>query len=733
MAEQKSFDDKLQAIFAEESIDFVRELDELIMKLEAEEQKNSFQETIGVIFRIIHTLKASTSTLGYSELSKFLHIFEYLITDLKEQTMPFDKDVKVVLYDMSGIVKEDIEAVIKNKTDLPEKRYRSSVNNLKELYKSHQKELGFLSGEKKQNTKGADADNDGTNYFQIVFVPDASLLRNGTDPLIFFHELKSLGELINVNVNTDNIPLFNDFVIDELYCSWELILKTKQSKKTIADVFLFVEHVSQIKIEDITNRYSKDGVEKTANKKLGDLLLERGKVEVDEVTLAVAKQDKIGKILVQDKIVSEKTLNKALDDQKSSQELVSTSVRVNIQKLDALVNLVGELVISQSRNINLANKIKDSELKRLLLLQSESTHRIITDLQDGILNTRMVAIDTTFTQFHRVVRDLSLKQGKKIKLMLTGQETELDKNVIEKINSPLKHMVRNSIDHGIETPEERDSAGKPKEAIVHLKAYHKEGNVYLEISDDGKGLDKDLLYKKGIEKGLISDGENLSDDEIYNLIFHPGFSTAKEVSDVSGRGVGMDVVKRAIKDLRGKISIVTEKGKGTTFTIKLPLTLAIIDGLLFSVGSQIYIIPLLSVIDTLRPRKEHLKTIEGRGEYIILGEEVSTLIRLHHLFDIADGQSEPTAAMVLNVEVDLKKYSLLVDDILGQEQIVLKSLEENYRKIEGFSGATILGDGGVAMIIDTSDLVQLFKRKINYIETTNTQKRPPLVKEEKRI
>ena len=388
----------------------------------------------------------------------------------------------------------------------------------------------------------------------------------------------------------------------------------------------------------------------------------------------------------------------------------SSSIRVDISKIDALINMVGELVITQSMLSMLGEDFNMSRVERLQegLNQLERHTR---EMQESVMQIRMLPISFTFSRFPRLVHDLSTKMGKKIELKMTGETTEVDKTVIEKIGDPLVHLVRNSLDHGIELPADRIAAGKSETGTVELNASHRGGNIIIEIKDDGKGLDRDVLLNKAVERGLVSADANLSDQQIFELIFMAGFSTAVEVSDVSGRGVGMDVVRRNINELGGNIEIESEVGKGSSFTIRLPLTLAILDGQTVSVGKETYIVPLVSIIESIQIQEKMINLVAGKGETFKLREEYLPVVRLHQVLGIENAKATNISeGLLVVVEGEGRRCGLFVDDLLGQQQVVIKSLEANYRKVEGISGATILGDGSVALILDIPGLIRLAGR-----------------------
>lgn len=383
----------------------------------------------------------------------------------------------------------------------------------------------------------------------------------------------------------------------------------------------------------------------------------------------------------------------------------ASMVKVATFKLDSLVDLVGEMVIAQSL------VAQDSELKGIqdgrLSRNLAQLSRITGELQRTAMSLRMVPIRTTFQKMNRLVRDIATAQGKQVELVTQGEETEIDRKIVEDISDPLIHMVRNSVDHGIEKPEDRLSSGKPAQGKVCLRAYHQGGNVVIEISDDGRGLNRERIREKALEKGLIQAGDVLEDSEIFNLIFAPGFSTAQQITEVSGRGVGMDVVRRNIDKLRGKIEIQSQMGQGSRFTIHLPLTLAIIDGLIVGVGEHRYILPTLSVCESFRPTRDMLSTVYGRGEMINVRGRLSPLLRLHEFFGVKPQATDPCQGIVVLVGTETERRCLLVDQLLGKQEVVIKSLGETFKSTHGLAGAAILGDGRVGLILDVDRLVRL--------------------------
>ena len=401
------------------------------------------------------------------------------------------------------------------------------------------------------------------------------------------------------------------------------------------------------------------------------------------------------------------------------------SIRVGVDKVDSLINLVGELVITQSMLSELGNDFDLTKVERLnsgleQLLQNTK------ELQESVMRIRMLPISFAFNRFPRLVHDLSKKTGKDIELILKGEQTELDKTVMEQIGDPLVHLVRNAVDHGIESAEVRLANGKPKKGTIMLDAYHQGGSIVIEIKDDGGGIDREAVFNKALEKGLVDEKTVLTDAQTFDLLFEPGFSTAKEVSDISGRGVGMDVVKRNIQSLGGRIQVISEPGKGSTFRVNLPLTLAILDGQLVQVGTETYIIPLITIVESLQPQKELINRVSGDMVLYRLREDNVPVIPIYQLFNIPCEFDNIENSLLVVVEADGQKIGLMVDDLLAQQQVVIKSLNDNYQQVDGISGATILGDGSVAMILDVPGIITMALAQAHFNQKNRSTIKPKI-------
>ena len=452
-------------------------------------------------------------------------------------------------------------------------------------------------------------------------------------------------------------------------------------------------------------------LESAFEKPVGEILVAKGAVSRQTLEAALAKQKtapqkKIGQLLVEDGATGSRQVSAALQEQKrTAGHKMDLQVKVDTLKLDSLVDLTGELVIAQSM-LRQHPYILDGRDQRLIHTLGQ-LNQITSSLQTMTMSLRMVPIKSTFQKMLRLVRDLAKSSGKQVQLVMTGEETEIDRNVVDELYEPMVHMIRNSVDHGLETPDTRQAAGKSATGTIDLKAYHKGGNIVVEITDDGKGLNRDRILEKARSNGLIDDDTRLSDGEIYNLIFQPGFSTARQVTEISGRGVGMDVVKKAIERLRGRVDIQSAAGQGSTFLISLPLTLAIIEGMLVRVGEQRYVIPALSIIESFRPTPEQCSTVEQKGEMILSRGKLIPLIRLETIFGAPSDARQPWEGLVVTVEYDGQRMGLLLDELLGKEEVVIKSMGAALKKVRGIAGGAILGDGRVGLILDMAGIWDL--------------------------
>lgn len=636
-------------------------------------------DEINTIFRAAHSIKGGAGTFGFMAVSEFTHVMETLLDEMRNGERDVSTESTNLLLDTVDVLREMLTAV-QQKVDTDEQR----------ITEARQKLEAMLAGEMPAavNSTGADLAVEQTSTTQTItlgweidFRPHQHLLQTGNDPVRMLRELEILGEL-TVVVDDSKLPPFSDMEPEDSYLSWRLTLMGDIPKEDVVEIFEWVDDDCDLKIEEIQGK-SPVAIDNTVES-VSD---EQPSIAVNQITSEPAQNAK---------------------PKVASAAPAATSIRVGTDKVDSLINLVGELVITQSMLSQIGDNFTQDMLPKLIdgLAQLEQNTR---EMQESIMRIRMLPISFAFNRFPRLVHDLSDASGKKVELKLSGEQTELDKTVMEKIGDPLVHLVRNSLDHGLEMPDVRLAAGKDEIGQLHLNAFHQGGNIIIEITDDGAGLNEDKIFNKAVEKGLVDVSEILSPDKIHELIFLPGFSTADVVTDISGRGVGMDVVRKNIASLGGSVAVMSKKGEGSTFTIRLPLTLAIMDGQTIRVADENYIIPLVSIIESLEIKSTDVKRLSGKGELYPLRDEYVPIIRLYEIFGLQPKSTDLEDGLLVIVEGAGEKVGLFIDDLLGQQQVVIKSLETNYRKVLGLSGATILGDGTVALILDVPGLMTLYK------------------------
>ena len=684
--------DSLQQAFIEETRELLSELE---ITLLAVEDAPTDSELIAKLFRALHTIKGSSAMFGFDDIALFTHDIETAYDLIRNGKLTVTKQI----IDLTLLARDEIaNMLVKTGTHshINEENTKKIIESFREIVSAFHKSDGEqkpVATESKPDAKKKSTVSQQLYY--IRFIPGADLFLSGTNPLMLIDELREMGDLA-LSVHVDKIPAFEECNPEVCYCYWDILIRTSKNVDDLKDVFIFVADNSELIFENITSEIgtaSEINFKKLQNEIAVDknhhLLDLRSFIKAYSVQATVAKPAAISQ---EAKQTSQTVATHAEPDSASS-------IRVSSEKLDELVNLVGELVTIQATlsQVALSNNNND------MISISEEVERITWSLRDSALNIRMLPIGSTFSKFKRLVRDLSNELGKEVELTTAGAETELDKTVIEKLNDPLIHIIRNSIDHGVETPEERLKSGKSPTGSVHLSASQSGGNVLIKITDDGAGLDKEVLKAKAIKSGLISETAELSDTEIYSLIFAAGFSTAKKVTSVSGRGVGMDVVKRAIDGLRGSVQVASEKGKGTVITLKLPLTLAIIDGLLVKVADDHYVLPLSSVEECIELSEEDIANAHGRHIINVRGGIVP-YISLRERFGITTVR--PKIEQIVVAAINNHHVGFVVDQVFGQHQTVLKSLGKYYKNVEGVSGATILGDGTVALILDINKLFE---------------------------
>lgn len=695
-----------------EAYELLAELETSLLELEA---KPDDFDLVDRVFRAMHTIKGSGAMFGFDAIAEFTHDVESVFDLVRDGRIPVTTHlVNLALHARDHIKmlldhSDQTTQVNKDQGDVILSGFRTILNESDKSPAGSPADSSAGSADGWADTQADDIEEENEDMeveklYRIRFAPDESLFQNGTNPLALLNELVHMGECKTI-LYTDQLPEIKDFDPETCYLYWDILLTTCESMDTIRDVFIFIEDNCELTIELIDRLDVL--LDDPKYKRLGEILVERGDLAADQLDQALTGQKRIGEVLVETQKTTPEKVRSALEEQafvqttrqQREQQAAATSVRVAAEKLDTLVNLVGELVTVQARLSQKAAVERDPEL----LAITEVVERLTAELRDNTLSIRMLPIDVTFSKLRRLVRDLSNELGKSILLKTDGGDTELDKTVIEQLNDPLVHILRNSIDHGIETPQQRLAAGKAEQGTIHLKAEHSGANVLIHITDDGAGIDPERLRRKAVNKGLLAPDAERSDKELLQLIFAPGFSTADSVTNVSGRGVGMDVVKRSIENLRGTIDVESKKGKGTTITLKLPLTLAIIDGLLVEIDTDKFVLPLSAIEECVELTRQDLAKTHGRNILNIRGQIVP-FVPLRERFVIQS--TPPEIEQVVINSVDGQRVGIVVDRVIGEHQIVIKTMNALYKSVEEVSGATILGDGTVALILDVQKLLK---------------------------
>jgi len=680
-------------VFFEESEEGLDVMESALMQFDSDAAD---AETINAIFRAAHSIKGGSATFGFTLVANFTHVLETFLDQVRNGERVLDGDSVDLLLRSVDCLREmfsalksgqeptaDIAATLQQ--EFEQRLATSSVKAGKPKKKSRRSESG-----KKADAAQTAAGNDAADCWHIDFTPGLDILRTGNEPLRMFSELAAMGSL-TVTTKTASLPAFSKLDAEACYLSWHLELVANVDEAMIREVFEWVIDDAELSI-----------TRKPITVELGDATVKDSAV-ANVVAIGSAKP----------RTTADETSNTGanvqvleVSDKKAKPVVADSSIRVSIEKIDQLINMVGELVITQSM---LGQIGENFSLEKLASLQEGlgQLERNTRELQESVMQIRMLPISFTFSRFPRMVRDLAKRLDKQIDLVLKGENTELDKTVMEKIGDPLVHLVRNSLDHGIEMPEVRRRNGKSPIGTITLNAYHQGGNVIIEIIDDGAGLNRERITEKARENGLISAETVLSDEEVCEMIFKPGFSTASVVSDVSGRGVGMDVVRRNIHELNGTVEVRTRPGQGSTFTIRLPLTLAILDGQLVRVGDQTYVFPLVSIVESMQANEKLINQVAGGCDVFRLRDEYVPIVDLASVYACKASYTHINEALLVVVEGDNQKIGVIVDELLAQQQVVIKSLETNFRRVEGISGATILGDGTVALIADIGGILRM--------------------------
>jgi two-component system chemotaxis sensor kinase CheA len=716
--------DQALTTFLEESRELLQQMEDALMYLETSEQD---EDTVNAMFRAAHTIKGSAGLFGLDGVVSFTHVVENILDQVRSGEiritpelvallLPCSDHIGTLINESMDINSKPSEELLADGEQLLGKLRIFSKQTSDNIVKDNESETLPLAT---QTTNPVEMDrNDqfvATDSWHISLRFGEDVLRNGMDPASFLRYLGKLGEIAHVTTLFDKMPETDNMDPESCYLGFEIDFKSNATKKEIEEVFEFVREDCRLRILSPNSRIS-DYIQLICDlpegeEKLGQILIQSGALTQRELEDGLARQTVqasnkpeaplIGKILVDQGMVQQPVVDAAVAKQQNVRERKpqeSRLIRVQADKLDALINLVGELVIAGASASLLAQRAGDDAL-----LEATSTmSRLVEEIRDGALQLRMVQIGETFHRFQRVVRDVSKELGKDIDLIISGAETELDKTVVEKISDPLMHLVRNSMDHGIEAADLRIARGKPRKGHLRLNAYHDSGSIVIEVADDGGGLNKERILQKALEREVITSTHNLSDKEIFNLIFEPGFSTSDQVSNLSGRGVGMDVVRRNIEALRGSVDLDSVEGSSTTVRIRLPLTLAIIDGFLVGVSNNAYVVPLDMVMECVELTPEQQQSSRATN-YINLRGEVLPFIRLRDIFGVED--APPRRESIVVMQYAGQQAGLMVDTLMGEFQTVIKPMGKLFTHLKGIAGSTILGSGDVALILDVPSLV----------------------------
>lgn len=662
---------QFHATFFAESFDGLNSMESNLLKLE---QGDSDSELLHAIFRAIHSIKGASGTFGFTAIAQFTHTLETLLDEIRKGKRSINLAIFNVLLESVDCLRHMLSSAQDNST-LDTTQVAKMAERIAALEHEGTAEV--------EATAAPVAPASGARVFHIRFRPVPGFFHTGNDPLSLLRLLETMGEL-ETEVDLSQLPALHDFDPESCYLAWRMTLQTEATRTEIEDVFDWV--VDDCELE----------------------LHEASAAAADTTELHVPSQ---ASAIIFAHAGEEKPSPQRRQSDTDRFDGTAISIHVSTTKVDRLINMVGELVITQS----MLNQIGTHfDLDKLALLQNSlvQLERNTRELQESVMSIRMVPISYVFTRYVRMVRDMATQLGKKVELKISGEQCELDKSLIEKIVDPLTHLIRNSIDHGIETPALRKQKGKPEQGTIWLHAEHSSGSVAITLRDDGEGLNHEKIRAKAIEHGLAEPhAAALSHDQVEQFIFLPGFSTAASVSDISGRGVGLDVVRNNIQSIGGTVDAHSVPGDGTQFTLRVPLTLAILDGLLVAVGKEIFILPLMQVIESLRPSYEDIKTVAGESQVLRLRDEYLSVVALHELFSLPQAISDPWEGILVLLEADGTRFALLVDDLINQQQVVMKSLESNYQKVDGMLGATILGDGKVALILDVNALLRLSQKR----------------------
>jgi two-component system chemotaxis sensor kinase CheA len=670
-------------------------------------------ETLNAIFRSAHSIKGGAGSFGLTNLVRFTHALENLLDRLRSLEIPATAEVISVLLQSVDVLRAMLDAGADGGMPDGARQLAEQIESLSAAQPvSEEMAAGQKAGPPKTSPKAALDDRVVTrelNFYRVEFRPHREMFSSGTNPIMLLRNLAALGTVSVCQLHAEELPPLEELDPAQCYLSWTIELASSCAEEELHEVFEFVEHLAEVTVQRVDQPLQPEK----------GLALHRPSVQPRTLEVVPAAAPEKAEKVDRRKEEERRKADERRAAKKPSAAAESSSIRVATEKVDRLIDLVGELVIAQVMTAQMVEDFEPSCLPKLREAVA-AMERGTRELHERVMAVRMMPVGTLFQRYARVVYDIAQSTGKQIRLETDGEETEIDKSMLELLGDPLTHLIRNAADHGIEASAVRLAANKPAEGLIQMRAFHRSGRIVIEISDDGAGIDTTRVRAKAVERGLIAEEADLSDDQIRMLIFAPGFSTREEVSDLSGRGVGMDVVRRNVQQLSGTVGLASELGSGSTVSIELPLTLAILEGLLVRVADRTLVLPLLTVVEAV-PSKGKIVRVAEQGEVIVIREESIPVLRLCRFLgaqldpldpgtlENPDLCAEPAEdqRLVVVVEAGRKKIGLVVDELLGQQQVVVKSLEKNLHKVEGLMGATILGDGRVAPIIDVTALAEM--------------------------
>jgi len=691
---------EIAKVFFQESREGLDAMEAGLLGLEAAADS----ELINTIFRAAHSIKGGSATFGFAEVAGFTHGVETLLDDMRNGRRPVTAETIQILLQACDCLREMITAT--EAGDSFDQDRIATLNGDISLILDQPAPGQSAPEQSPVSAATAVVAAPEASSWRISFEPVTDLLRLRNEPTRMFAELAALG-VITVRADLSRLPALDAMDPEACYLSWDIELLGHVARAQLTEIFDWVDPGCRLEFTPIGDVMAAAGV---LAADAGAAHAGAAHAGAAHAGAAASTRAAASRQTAAPRAASppRRSAPPASAAHRSSGE--SASIRVATEKLDSIINLVGELLITQSMLAAFADGLDTSKLDMLRQGLSQLA-RNTRELQESVMQIRMLPISFAFNRFPRLVHDLSRKLGKSVDIKLIGEGTELDKNVLEKISDPLVHLVRNSLDHGLETPEQRAANGKSPNGTIELAAFHEGGSIIIEVKDDGAGLNRPRILQKARERGLITSDQELTDEQVDNLIFMAGFSTAAQISDLSGRGVGLDIVRQNINDLGGHVQIFSRTGQGSTVRIRLPLTLAILDGQLVRVGKEIYIISLLAIVETIQVSRDRLSSVLGGSEVFRLRDEYLPVVKLCELFDIEPDSRDIEDGLLVVVEADNRRVCVLVDDLLAQQQVVIKSLESNFKPVLGVAGATILGDGAVALIIDARDLIRAAEQR----------------------